>query len=301
MSNLIVGAGLSGLIAAHMFPQAEIIEAASAPVERHKAVLRFRSTAVSDLTGIPFREVTVRKGIYVDGKFVEPTIALANAYSQKCLGRIEGERSIWNLAPVKRYIAPEDFYWQMHDRFVDRISYGTGFDYDRPCISTAPMHVALDALGVPYEGVEFAYKPVVVRRYRVENCDVHQTIYFPGCNSPLYRASITGDLIIAELTAEADESALFWLQQDLKLAFGLGDRRLTPLEQPTKQRYGKIAAIDSGARKALIARLTSEHGVFSLGRFATWRNTLLDDVVADAAVVKRLIHASDYERKLASL
>jgi hypothetical protein len=39
-------------------------------------------------------------------------------------------------------------------------------------------------------------------------------------------------------------------------------------------------------------RLTHEHNVFSLGRFATWRNILLDDVVDDIVQVKRLLKSS---------
>jgi hypothetical protein len=47
--------------------------------------------------------------------------------------------------------------------------------------------------------------------------------------------------------------------------------------------------IDDALRKQLLFRLTHEHNVFSLGRFATWRNILLDDVVDDIVQVKRLL------------
>ncbi|WP_333981926.1 hypothetical protein, partial [Pseudomonas aeruginosa] len=68
---IIVGAGLAGLIAAHRFPQAQIIDAATpTSKERHNALLRFRSPVIGQLTGIPFREVTVHKAIYIDGEFV---------------------------------------------------------------------------------------------------------------------------------------------------------------------------------------------------------------------------------------
>lgn len=53
---IIVGAGLSGLIAACKFPQASVFEAS--PSEKpagHQALLRFRNESVSRITGIPFK------------------------------------------------------------------------------------------------------------------------------------------------------------------------------------------------------------------------------------------------------
>jgi hypothetical protein len=65
-----------------------------------------------------------------------------------------------------------------------------------------------------------------------------------------------------------------------------------------QQKYGKIAPIDERFRRSSIVQLTTQHKIFSVGRFATWRNILLDDVVNDLAVVKRLIHSSAYEQHL---
>jgi hypothetical protein len=39
-------------------------------------------------------------------------------------------------------------------------------------------------------------------------------------------------------------------------------------------------------------RLTHERNIYSLGRFATWRNILLDDVVDDIAAIKKLLKAN---------
>jgi hypothetical protein len=35
--------------------------------------------------------------------------------------------------------------------------------------------------------------------------------------------------------------------------------------------------------------LTEEHNIYSLGRFATWRQLLLDDLVKDIGVIEKLI------------
>ena len=74
---MIIGAGLAGLITAHVFPRHKIFEASPEPIEKHKAVLRFRSDAIGRLTGIDFKPVTVRKEIFFDGKRAEPSIALS--------------------------------------------------------------------------------------------------------------------------------------------------------------------------------------------------------------------------------
>lgn len=83
---MIVGAGLAGLITAHVFPRHAVVEAATEPLQMHKAVLRFRNESVSNLVGIPFKAVTVRKGVWWERKFVPADIGLANLYSDKCLG-----------------------------------------------------------------------------------------------------------------------------------------------------------------------------------------------------------------------
>lgn len=292
---IIAGAGLTGLMAGYVFPRATICEASKEPPLGHKALLRFRSDAVSRLTGIEFRKVRVRKGIFVHGEgYVRPSIGLANLYSRKCLGRLVGERSIWNLDPVDRWIAPEDFYDQMFDVMRSRIAldYPVNFLRDpKPIISTAPMEVALRECGLPL--VEFPRQPITVVRAHVPDCDLHQTVYFPHPGFSLYRASITGNLLIAEFAGEIDEN--WWrLVMD---AFGF-DTIEGPLEE-VEQHYGKIAPIDEDFRRASIARLTTGHNIYSVGRFATWRNILADDVVNDLAVIKRLIHSSHYEKHLA--
>lgn len=293
---MIVGAGLAGLIAAHVFPNEPIIDAAKEPNGRHKALLRFRSSVVSDLTGIEFTKVTVRKAISVGGSLVRPDINVANKYSRKVLG-VLADRSIWNLDPVVRYIAPEDFYERLIDAVGHRVQWGVKADFAgarSDVISTAPMPLALSALGID-SGLEFRHKPVLVRQYRIQfPADVHQTIYFPTFVHHLYRASIVGNLLICEFTAPpVDDGWLTELQHAFALPPGFGE-----LISETTQDRGKIDAVDEHTRRALVARLTQDHNIYSLGRFATWRNILLDDVVHDAHVIKQLRLASTYDRKL---
>ena len=299
---MIVGAGFAGLISAHIFPREQIIESAPEPLQAHRALLRFRSDVVGKLTGVDFRKVRVRKGLFINGMFSEPNIHLANAYSQKCLGEIVGERSIWNLDPVDRFIAPETFYEQLIDAVGTRIKWGTKADYlgeiasHNPIISTAPLPVVLREVVCPL-AIEFNRAPITVMRYRLDKCDVHQTIYYPTSAHSLYRASITGDLLLCEFAGEPTGD---W-QQDVISSFCLlSVGQMEPIDV-ARQSYGKIAPVDNGLRKALIHDLSVRYNIFSIGRFATWRNVLLDDIVNDAAVVKKLISAAGYERRIAAL
>lgn len=301
----IAGAGLAGLIAAHAFPRMPIFEAADGPADNHKALLRFRSSVVGDLVGIEFRPVEVRKGIWMNGGFVAPTIQTANLYSRKVLGGKMLPRSIWNLDPVTRYIAPETFYEELIENVGSRIEWGTQVKFvphhGAPLISTAPLPVMAEYLDDFHATeVTFEREPITVQRFRVPGADVYQTVYFPGHDTDLYRASITGDLLICEFAG--DGILRHGWANMVRDAFGICPSTLYPdnkLER-VAQKYGKIAPIDEAKRKALIGRLTTENNIYALGRFATWRNLLLDDVVKDIAVIKRLMKGDAYGRRIAN-
>ena len=301
--NTIIGAGLAGLIAAHAWPRATIVEASPQPTANHRALLRFRTDAVARLTGIEFRQVRVHKGIVLEGEFVAPSIRAANLYARKVLGHAKGDRSIWNLDPVDRFIAPDTLYEQLVVAASDRIVWGTkatfqANDAQHKVVSTAPLPVTLRAVGIE-PAVEFRRAGIRVMRWRVPGVALCQTIYFPGDETPVYRASFTGNTLIAELVEGRDIDEVDVLI-DLGAAFGLHVMDAEPLGE-VKQTYGKIEPISDIARKDFLFRLTHEHGIYSLGRFATWRNILLDDVVDDISVIKRLSHAdSRYALKIAT-
>ena len=304
---IIVGAGLAGLIAGHAWPQALILEQSPAPTQTHKALLRFRSEAVSQLTGIEFRRVLVRKGIWSGGRFVDPSIRLANQYAQKCIGVLAADRSIWNVAPVERFIAPEDFHEQLLVGTRERIEFGVdafapGQRADSgPLISTAPLPLTAAALKVLPAGHEFLRAPISVRRFDLgAKCDLYQTVYFPDPDVSVYRASITGRTLIVELagreTAPLDRPEGY---ADVLSAFGLTNISWES-SGAVKQQYGKIAHVNDDMRRRLLFTLTHDFDIYSLGRFATWRNILLDDVVQDIAVVKRLMKGGSYELRHAA-
>lgn len=304
MNITIVGAGLTGMIAAHIFQQARVLEASTYDkMTPHKALLRFRSNAVEEVTGIPFRQVTVRKGIWNGRDFIQPDIRAANAYSIKCTGQIL-PRSLWDISPCQRWIAPNNFIEILQDNLKGRIEYGRAYSFENrstfnkhmsavvdqdPVISTVPMKFVAEALEVPL-APKFSYKPICVYRGLLgEEIDVHQTIYFPFFDTGVYRASITGNVMIAESTNDELTEDDFW---SVSQAFNI-NLSLRQMER-TNQKFGKIAPVDEGFRRSFIYKLSDELGIYSLGRFGTWRNILLDDVVHDCAVIKRLILSDGY-------
>lgn len=311
---IIAGAGLTGLIAAHAFRGSQVQEAASeedVTRNEHAALLRFRSDTVSRITGIPFREVLVHKSVWDGQRHVELNMALANAYAAKVLaatgGKISG-RSIWNLDAVKRFIAPPDFISRMRHNLRDRVLYDHPVDLswhwnsDRAAIvSTIPLPTLLSLAAAheswnkeawAFEAGEFKCASITVSRYKLEGVDLHQTVYFPGPETGTYRASITGDVLIVEGVGGHEMSA-----DDLLRIFGL-DVACNFLDAKI-QKYGKIIDIPATRRRQLLRKLTESGGVYTLGRFATWRNVLLDDVANDIEVIRRLVDSDAYGRELA--
>lgn len=295
--KVIIGAGLAGLIAAQAWPAAKVFETYG-PAAMHAALLRFRSDAVARLTGVEFRKVRVHKGIWSGGAYVAPDVRVANLYARKVAGRLAGDRSIWSIEPVDRYVAPETLYEQLVEAAGARITWNCSAALGalgEPAVSTAPLPATLAALGIPCDHT-FERAAITVERWRVPGADVFQTVYFPDPDTRVYRASMTGDLLIIESMAERRTSEMpsRWIDNldMVAAALGLPIEGLESLET-SHQRFGKIVPLPDAARKRLLFRLTHEHGIYSLGRFATWRNILLDDVVNDIAVVKRLARSGD--------
>lgn len=291
---IILGAGLTGCLAAYAFKNAVVHEYLDTP-NTHKALLRFRSERISDLTGIPFKKVKVTKGIYYNGRFVQPDIRVINMYSNKVTGGYY-DRSIADISPSVRWIAPLDFHQRMLDILGDRVVTGSLVDIDmfqKPIISTLPVPVLANKLGkkieLPQSGKA---NPIYVSTTTIPNCDTYQTVYFPGNNTYIYRASITGDQLIVESILPIKEEDIHEMAVN---AFGikLGYENLYTMN--AKQSFGKFVPLEETYRKDLMFDLTQTHGIYSLGRHATWRKILLDDVTQDIDQIERMIKHSAYD------
>ena len=313
---IIYGAGMSGLLAATMLRRMDpvIHEAQPELPNNHAALLRFRSDIVARETGIKFKKVWVQKAVRkMDGSLTtEPDLMLQNLYSMKVSGSIMN-RSIGNLAPGERYIAPEDFISQLAKKLD--IQYESQLTKETlkegaksiPCISTIPMNALMSTVGwsdVP----KFDYKPITTITARIKNmpCEVYQTIYIPQLEYDAYRVSITGDILIIESAGLDYFSGMEIMQyienHALMFFHQTGSKRLDyELISRKEQKYGKLVNSTGRAGKEFILAMTDLYNIYSLGRFATWRQILMDDVAKDVRQIEQMIEQRDsYKRRLKS-
>ena len=293
---IIYGAGMAGLLAANILRRFKPVvkEAKQDLPNNHAALLRFRGPSVGDSCGVPFSKVNVKKAICYENKiYNEPNIFFSNKYSLKVTGAIE-DRSINNLDNVQRYIAPLNFIDLMaancrieYKEVLSSLSMAT--DKKVPLICTIPMPAMMEIVGWKRKP-HFRNKPIwsQVGLIREPDVSVYQTIYYPDPLQTHYRVSVTGNIIIAEHTSPPEQNAGPALMELLRDDFGIDARSIDNIKQQ-EQKYGKILPIEEKLRKEFIFYLTEEYGIYSLGRFATWRQLVLDDVVKDVAVVERLI------------
>lgn len=303
----IIGAGLSGLICGALNAQSHIYERNKSDFVSHRAVLRFRDDKIAKSLGLTFRKVTVRKAIWANGNEVAPSPRWANLYSDK-VRAVLTDNSIWNIAPSERFIAPDDLHGTLAEICGNRVSWGVDVtagllaelcEQSAPLISTIPLPYLLKLLDwtAPFN---FRYETILVDRFSVEDCDLFQTIYFPEPDLDIYRATLTGNLLTIE--AATDVAPIRdWEIDVVKAAFGFDWVDLQPVLSNHRQSFGKIAPVPEGPRKALLHALTLTTGVYSLGRFATWRNILLDDIYDDIAVIRKMIAQSHYDKALARI
>jgi hypothetical protein len=281
----IIGAGMSGLLAARFFPNSKIIEKQEALPNNHSALLRFRTENVSRLTGIPFKKVMVRKALIKRNGELTDSASLrdANVYSLKVTGEV-ADRSIISLAPGERWIAPPNFISQLAD-YAD-IEYCADADLNSfrggAVISTIPMPALMGILGFKYN-FQFNYRPIWVVNCELMDVDVYQTVYIPYQDSFPYRVTITGNKFTVEFAFQPEQEQVKEILQYLDKAIFDGKRIPTDLMFLTikKQTYGKIVPVEAELRQSFIMWATDHFNVYSLGRFAVWRPILLDDLVQD--------------------
>lgn len=296
----IAGAGLAGLLAGNMLQHRDpqLHELQPELPNNHSAVLRFRTSAIGDVLNIPFNKVTMIK-THVPWK---NPVADALAYSFKNSGVYRSDRSITaGQTTAERWIAPSDLIPQMARRL--NINYNKPFTCNQftllnPVISTLPMPTLMKLLDYPRrKEIEFNGVPGWNIKANIKDCDAYISLLVPDPDIAFSRISITGNEIIIEAPNKHDgEGALF---ADLCLSvaaelLGLKSDQIYNISS-RKQQYSKITPIDDAIRKAFMFWATDKFGIFSLGRFATWRpGLLLDDLIQDIRLIDRWITSGSY-------
>lgn len=297
----IYGAGMAGLLAANMLRKYDpiVYEIRDALPNNHGALLRFRSDSVAQETGQRFRKVHVQKAISFEGSIIgSQSLYLSNMYSYKVTGRVL-PRSIINLDDCTRYIAPPDFLEYLAKGI--NIQFGSPLKEPEPCISTIPMPALMGIVGW-YPRPHFNFRSVVSLRTIIAEpiVEVYQTLYYPDVNIDYYRASITGNLLTIEyLDNVSDEAPFDGHVQTVLDDFGIVESYWGEIELKY-QKFGKLSPINERERRSFIYGMTNQYNIYSVGRFATWRQILLDDVVKDIKIVERFIEdKTEYSQHLA--
>jgi hypothetical protein len=137
---------------------------------------------------------------------------------------------------------------------------------------------------------------------RLPKCEAYCSVVVPNPALPFYRASITGDQLIIELSRgengqDREPAAVIAAACSL-----LGIQQEPFSYDIVAQSYAKIAPIDEGERRNFIYYASTVTGrAYQLGRFATWRpRLLLDDLVQDVRIIEGWINSSSasYDQQL---
>jgi hypothetical protein len=172
------------------------------------------------------------------------------------------------------------------------INYKTPYPFSEmkrqaPIISTIPMPRLMDILD---------WKPKPAFDYRngynisatIDRCNAFVSLMVPDPAYPFSRISITGSRLVVEipqLDESFDKEATSWAHMALSL-LGIEVSRAVNI-QSRVQTYVKILPTDEDARREFIYWATTEFGIYSLGRFATWRpGLLLDDLIKDVRLIE---------------
>jgi len=294
---IIIGAGMSGLLAGALNPGATILEAGPDKELNHKALFRCKTPQIGQLLGLPFKEVKVQKAIWLDGIEVQPTPRIIHMYSQKVSGTISA-RSIFDITSGARYLPPDNFFDRLKERC--NIRYDSPFDlsylyknsFKEIIISTIPLPKMVSKYGLFCESA-FRSKTIHIVRMVIPDCDSHCTIYYPDPAFSAYRASLTGNILTIEGMKKIQTPDI----EEIRVSMGLLYSSFPKIKDMKvyRQKQGKILPINERERTSLITQLTLSHRIYSLGRFATWRpKVMLDDVMEDIFVIRRLIEEGNY-------
>jgi len=226
-------------------------------------------------------------------------------------------RSILSASPQTetRYIAPPDLVKRMAEKVTAEFRFGQQATlicdkHKGPIISTLPMKTLMGILGYDeahrgvkrIEPIDFKYIRGEVVTATIPGADIYATLYFPDGMHQFYRASITGDQLIVEYAWLNDMILLGSPEGNARVAaslFGF-NMEVTSLEnvKHKQQTYAKILPIDDDVRKRFIQWATDKFGIYSLGRFATWRpGLLLDDLVNDVRVIQKIVTRGSYDHR----
>jgi hypothetical protein len=297
MKIVILGAGLSGCLAAEMFKAHDVTMVAppssSVGLQNHKAVMRIKDPTMAMILGVVAKKILVSKGIRSKGEFVPyASIRDSNLYSLKLYGYI-GNKSILDTKTVERHLMVGEIVprCKVIPSSILRIKKGSillkgqkVLEYDF-CISTLPMFVNCKLTGLSKLNQLFNTAEITILNWPlgIPTSNTYQTIYYPDLETPLYRATLQDGTIISEIIG-----GTYWhdkIRKELEASFGI---LLASEPEAFTQKNGKMHSIDETARKKIIYSLTDKFNLFSLGRYSIWKQIRADDLLSDVNTIVSL-------------
>jgi hypothetical protein len=292
---IIIGAGLTGLIAATMLRHHQPLIIEEALELPRKPRMRFRSSVISSAVAVPFDPITVTTGIYSTER--NPVI-LANRYSEKASGEIRSPGLV--EGQVKQWVGPDDIITRLASGPTCTIQLGTtwaGPDpawEDEAIISTIPMGDLMDLLHYDNKP-EFEFRDGWTIDIGLRSTvDVYQTMLFPDDADHYHRVDINRNEMRIHFstipTLHVDDYA-----DDVCDAMAIDRSHIKEVGGVNRSKYGAIREIDRRTRLEFISWASREHGVYSLGKYATWRPEFdFDDLVKDVQAIETMITESEY-------
>lgn len=309
---VIIGGGVSGQLAKRFFGSKYKTAIVGKGNRSNTALFRSKSADIPLMLGANAKEIFVSKFIS-SGGFVRQNITPRdmNRYSLKVCGKI-CRRSICEVDAAQ------------HKRFVFDVPHGVDFEsavsdiktegrkthllcddgttlIASKVISTIPMPDILEIVDVECVEPEFEFSEITVAKFSL-GCQVsgdwQQTVYFPDDDCHVYRATLNNDGIIAEFVDGTSDDIVKQEIMIVAAPFGIKQNNIVG-RKIHFMKHGKI--INGKANKdrmVVISHLTEKFNTYSLGRYATWNESVkTEDLLHDLKKIDLMMSMTDDEKK----
>lgn len=174
-------------------------------------------------------------------------------------------------------------------------------------INTTPLPFLFDMEGIEIdnadellkdEDINFWEAKIFTRNFPFQrlvgaHINKYYTVYLPGFSDytyDIYRVNLSPAGIKFESVHEAyqleNNDKCFDLIQKL---FGIDQKELGDPDPVKRIGESKIRDMNSDLRKRILYQITSRHNIYSLGRYAIWKNIGVDDLMKDVKRIDQMI------------
>lgn len=307
VETVVIGGALSGLMAGYLLKRNYVIlEAAPrldfnlqspfflhAPIDWLPTNWKKISVIQQIYDGKEFRRAPTIKDM-VDyskkishGKIMTTSLIFMDGKSQTGYLPIDGRagtiiQNLYEEVKEKVRLGEKVLEIDIHNKIV--LASSEQFKY-KNLISTMPLPILLKMIKHQVN-FEFESTPVYIKAYTVPSSlssEVYQILYMTNPSDTPQRISLMNDMIFVESnqvlgeTENANLIAKIWGLSGLQM---VGERVIKP---------GKFHPVEKVIRKNILGRLTAQHGIYCLGRYAVWDYKRIDHIAEDAKFILTII------------